>query len=76
MRSCARQGTGFLITPLAAVGPDIEAGRLTRLDWVETDRETAVTMIWHEDKWCSPLLKQFMAVSENWIKRGKKYPDT
>ncbi len=24
------------------------------------EHEAAVVMIWHQDKWCSPLLKRFM----------------
>lgn len=28
------------------------------------DHEAAVVMIWHQDKWCSPLLRRFMEISK------------
>jgi hypothetical protein len=43
---------------------ELAEGRLSKLRWCAEHFETSVIMIWHVEKWCSPLLKHFMALSE------------
>ena len=50
-----------------AVQPELRGGRLTRIKWTGPSLETAVVMIWHAEKWCSPLLKHFMGLAEEII---------
>jgi len=45
----------------------LAAGNLVKLKWNSPDNETPVIMIWHAEKWCSPLLKQFMSLCEEII---------
>jgi len=45
----------------------LAAGHLKKLNWAARDAETPVIMIWHAEKWCSPLLKQFMALAKDII---------
>jgi DNA-binding transcriptional LysR family regulator len=47
-----------------AVADELKAKRLVRLNTGEDDDEAALVMIWHAEKWCSPLLRHFMKLSE------------
>jgi len=49
------------------VQKELADGCLAKLKWNEKDVETSVLMIWHAEKWCSPLLKHFMAISKDII---------
>jgi DNA-binding transcriptional LysR family regulator len=50
-----------------AVDEELAAGDLVKLKWDSPDNETPVIMIWHAEKWCSPLLKRFMSLCEKII---------
>jgi DNA-binding transcriptional LysR family regulator len=52
-------GLGVTVIPEISVRSEMKQGRLTALSWGE-DIETAVIMIWHKDKWLSPVLEDFM----------------
>ena len=52
-------GLGVTIIPGISVRPEIDQRRLAVLPWAE-ELETAVIMIWHKDKWLSPVLEDFM----------------
>jgi DNA-binding transcriptional LysR family regulator len=41
------------------VREEIDRGELVSLRWQE-EFETAILMIWHKDKWLSPMLRAFM----------------
>ncbi len=58
---------GYSICPAVAVQPELRDGRLMRIKWTGPPLETAVVMIWHAEKWCSPLLKHFMGLAEEII---------
>ncbi len=67
MHGCLKKGIGITVCPEVSVRDELCDGRLVKLKWDEPDTETSVLMIWHAEKWCSPLLKQFMAISEDMI---------
>ncbi len=67
MRKCLGLGIGVTVCPQVAVEADLAGGHLKKLDWRTEDAETPVIMIWHAEKWCSPLLKQFMAIAKEVI---------
>ena len=60
IKKCVSKGLGIAIMPNIASAEEVARGMLTRLDWEEPSIETAVLMIWHRDKWISPMLKDFM----------------
>jgi DNA-binding transcriptional LysR family regulator len=64
MRVCLRRGLGFTLCPEILVEKELYHKHLVRLDWRDPELEAAVVMIWHKEKWCSPLLKDFMMISE------------
>ncbi len=63
LRHCLYKGVGLSLCPEVAVRDEIERGALVRLPWEEDGLETSVLMIWHADKWCSPLLTRFMELA-------------
>ena len=63
MRACLKRDLGFTVCPAVAVEADLRAKRLVRLECADGDDEAALIMIWHAEKWCSPLLDHFMKLS-------------
>ena len=63
MRNCLKRGIGYSICPEVSVRDEIAHGSLSRLPWEAEDLVTTVVMIWHAEKWCSPLLKHFMEIA-------------
>ena len=54
---------GITICPEVSVQKELSEKSLVKLNWSEKDVETSVIMIWHSEKWCSPLLERFMVLS-------------
>ncbi|MGD9223910.1 MAG: LysR family transcriptional regulator substrate-binding protein, partial [Desulfobacteraceae bacterium] len=67
LRKCLKRGIGITICPEVAVDEELASGDLVKLKWDSPDKETPVIMIWHAEKWCSPLLKRFMSLCEEII---------
>ena len=72
MRNCLKQGVGYSICPEVAVQKELANGSLRRLNWTGETLETSVIMIWHAEKWCSPLQTYFMDLCETVISRPKQ----
>lgn len=62
--NCLKRGIGLTIIPRALVQPELDGGCLFELNWDMQAMETSILMIWHAEKWCSPLLKEFMGFAE------------
>ena len=60
-------GIGLTICPEISIQPEIKLNELAVLKWENETVETSVIMIWHAQKWCSPLLKQFLSLAEKYI---------
>lgn len=60
IKQCVAKGLGITIMPDIAAAGEIDEGSLSILSWEDEAIETAVLMIWHREKWISPLLKCFM----------------
>ncbi len=60
IKKCVSKGLGITIMPDIAAADQIAQGNLTILNWEKGAIETAVLMIWHREKWISPLLESFM----------------
>jgi len=41
---------------------------IRRIPWLEGDFEVAQLMIWHQDKWLSPIMKEFMDTAREVLK--------
>jgi len=66
--ACVRQGLGLTLIPRVAVNHEIQAKKLKVLPVADGDFEVAQLMIWHQDKWLSPVLQRFMELTRNLLK--------
>ena len=58
--ACVSAGVGLTVLPEIAVRDEIKKGRLAVLPWTETGLEVAQLMIWHRDKWLTPVMGGFI----------------
>jgi DNA-binding transcriptional LysR family regulator len=58
--ACVAAGLGVTLIPEIAVRRELELRTLAILPWPEGEMEVAQLMIWHQDKWLSPVTKGFM----------------
>lgn len=56
-------GVGVSVLPEKAIAGEIHRKELVRLPWTEEKMEVALLMIRYRDKWVSPSLNAFMAVT-------------
>ncbi len=63
LRYCLRRGIGVTICPEVSARREIADGRLVNLSGEADVMEISVLMIWHSERWCSPLLKRFMEIA-------------
>ena len=68
--ACAAAGLGVTLVPEIAVRRELEVRNLAILPWSEGDLEVAQLMIWHQDKWLSPVMKMFMDTAREVLKNG------
>ncbi len=61
-------GIGVTLIPKIAVRRELELRTLATLRWTESDMEVAQLMIWHRDKWLSPIMKMFMDTTREVLK--------
>ncbi len=67
MKKCLENGLGITLCPKMAVREELEKGKLVQLITEDIVSETPVLMIWHIDKWCSPILKYLISQIKNHI---------
>jgi DNA-binding transcriptional LysR family regulator len=65
--ACARQGLGLTLIPHVAVCQEIKTKKLKVLPCSDGDFEVAQLMIWHQDKWLSPILQRFMEITRKML---------
>ena len=68
LKHCARLGVGITLLPETAVKEEISQKRLVVLPWEEGKPETAIMMIWYQERWLSPSLKAFMETARKMLK--------
>ena len=61
-------GLGVTLIPEVAAGPKLKSKKLVVLPWIENELEVAQLMIWHQDKWLTPVLKGFMEATREILK--------
>lgn len=60
IKQCVLKGIGVAMIPMMSIKKEIAQKTIAILPWAEEKLETAVLMIWHKDKWISPILQAFM----------------
>jgi DNA-binding transcriptional LysR family regulator len=68
LKRCVINGTGYTILPEVAVEGDLARGDLVQLNWEQEGFEVALLMIWYRERWRSPALEAFMAISRESLK--------
>ncbi len=67
LKRCAQQDAGIALLPETAIKNEIAEKRLAVLPWEEGKPETAVMMIWYQERWLSPSLKAFMKITREML---------
>jgi DNA-binding transcriptional LysR family regulator len=76
IKRCVFSGIGVAMLPMMAIKEEIASKALVALPWPEEQLETAILMIWHKNKWLSPILQAFMDTvrqTVNSMKNGKEH---
>ena len=63
MFNLIKRGMGLTICPEMAVENELGDNSLARLPWDIGGMQSSVLMIWHAEKWCSPILARFMEIA-------------
>lgn len=71
VKQCVMAGLGLTILPAVAVSEEIAQGRLCKLPWRGPDLTVITHMVWHKDKWLSPALAAFLALSREMLMAPK-----
>jgi DNA-binding transcriptional LysR family regulator len=61
---------GVTLIPKIAVSRELEVKNLIALPWPDREIEVARLMIWHQDKWLSPIMKRFMDMTLEVLKNS------
>jgi len=63
IKQCVMAGIGLTFLPTIAGQVEIAAGALVPLPWPGPPFEIVTQLVWHKDKWLSPAIRAFLAVS-------------
>ena len=63
MLNLIKRGMGITVCPEVAVEKELSDRSLVRLPWDLGGMQASVLMIWHAEKWCSPVLGRFMEIA-------------
>ncbi len=63
IKQCAMVGMGIAFLPRMTVTTELAQGRLVVLNWSQHEFQAVTQMIWHRDKWLSPAMQAFIAVT-------------
>ncbi|NRG48102.1 substrate-binding domain-containing protein, partial [Bacillus sp. CRN 9] len=60
IKQCAITGIGIAFLPEITVEAEVERGDLVTLPWQNPDLHVYTQMLWHKDKWISPIILSFI----------------
>ena len=60
IKQCAISGIGIAFLPEIVTKAEVERGELVALPWQIPDLHVYTQMLWHKDKWLSPILLSFI----------------
>lgn len=64
IKQCAISGIGIAFLPEVVTEAEVERGELVALPWQIPDLHVYTQMLWHKDKWLSPILSAFIDMSK------------
>jgi DNA-binding transcriptional LysR family regulator len=74
IKQCVLKGIGITIIPEIFVRDEIRSGHLNVIPWPDTPLEKAILMLWHKDKWISPMLEAFIETARAKIQNDVSFP--
>jgi DNA-binding transcriptional LysR family regulator len=72
IKQCAMLRMGVAVLPTVSVVAEMAQERLVALPWLEKDFQMVTQIIWHKEKWISPAMQAFLAVTREVIKDAEK----
>lgn len=60
IKQCAISGIGIAFLPEIVAEAEVERGELVALPWQIPDLHVYTQMLWHKDKWLSPIMLSFI----------------
>ncbi|MBD2868856.1 LysR family transcriptional regulator [Paenibacillus arenilitoris] len=67
IKQCAMTGIGIAFLPEITAEAEVERGELVALPWKIPDLHVYTQMLWHKDKWLSPILLSFIEAAREVI---------
>jgi DNA-binding transcriptional LysR family regulator len=64
IKQCAITGIGIAFLPEITVEAEVERGDLVALPWQNPDIHVYTQMLWHKDKWLSPIILSFIEAAK------------
>ena len=67
IKQCAISGIGIAFLPEVVTEAEVERGELVALSWEIPDLHVYTQMLWHKDKWLSPIILSFIEAAREII---------
>lgn len=67
IKQCAMAGIGIAFLPELTTEAEVDRGELIVLPWKIADLHVYTQMLWHKDKWLSPILLSFLEAAREVI---------
>lgn len=67
IKQCAISGIGIAFLPEMVTEAEVERGELVALPWQIPDLHVYTQMLWHKDKWLSPIILSFIEAARDVI---------
>ncbi|MBE7680574.1 MULTISPECIES: LysR family transcriptional regulator [Paenibacillus] len=67
IKQCAMAGIGIAFLPELTTEAEVDRGELVVLPWQIADLHVYTQMLWHKDKWLSPMLLSFLEAAREVI---------
>lgn len=68
IKQCTMVGLGIALLPEMSLKGELERGELITLPWDLSEIRFATQMLWHQDKWISPSMKEFIELTRSILK--------
>ncbi|MEC0256698.1 LysR family transcriptional regulator [Paenibacillus lautus] len=73
IKQCAITGIGIAFLPEIVAGAEVERSELVALPWQIPDLHVYTQMLWHKDKWLSPIILSFIEAAREVIAKEEEY---
>lgn len=70
IKQCAISGIGIAFLPEITAEAEVERGELAALPWQIPDLRVFTQMLWHKDKWLSPIMLSFIEAAREVLLRA------